>query len=79
MSGESRPQSASPLAERGAVETVTPLPDDYHYLRISKRAARTLIAAAEDAGAWLLVSEHAGEGVLVISANAGYQDEDEYE
>jgi len=59
-------------AHRGTVETVTPLPDDYAHIPITKRAAGTLIAAAEAAGAWLVVSVHGG--ILVISANEGYRD-----
>ena len=50
------------------------MPDDYAQIRISKRAAGTLIALAEEVGAWLVVSVH--NGTLTISANAGYQDEE---
>ena len=58
---------------RGEVVTVMPLPDDYAYITIPKRAAYDLIAQAEGAGAVVYISVHAG--AMFVSANGGYLDE----
>ena len=59
---------------RGVVLAASPLPDDWSYLPITKRAAGMLIADAEAVKAWLLVGADEN-GFLVISANAGYMND----
>ena len=58
---------------RGEVVTVMPLPDDYAYITVPKRAVFDLIAQAEAAGAVVYINVYAG--TMFVSANGGYLDE----
>ena len=58
---------------RGEVVTVMPLPDDYAYITVPKRAVFDLIAQAEAAGAAVSVNTHGD--TMFVSANGGYLDD----
>ena len=61
-------------AHRGEIKIISPLPDDFAYIRVPKRAALDLVKWAENVNASVSVNPVGGD-LIVVSCNFGYADE----